>query len=91
MPNYHVSIHGADREAMADLVRAHHVRVYDQTLTDEDTGYRVSALADDETIKRLQGAGYRVEQHEDVDEAAQDSLRHVGQGNRFLDQAGDVR
>ena len=91
MPNYHVTIHGADREVMADLVRAHHVRVYGQTLTEEDTGYRVSGLADDEIIKQLQGAGYRVEQHEDVDEAAQDSLRHVGQGNRFLDQAGDVR
>ena len=91
MPNYHVTIHGADREAMADLVRAHHVRVYGQTLTDKDTGYQVSALADDETIKRLQSAGYRVEQHEDVDEAAKDSLRHVGQGNRFLDQAGDLR
>lgn len=91
MPNYHVTIHGADREAMADLVRAHHVRVYGQTLTEEDTGYQVSALADDETIKRLQSAGYRVEQHEDVDEAAKDSLRQVGQGNRFLDQAGDLR
>jgi hypothetical protein len=91
MPNYHITIHGADREAMADLVRAHHVRVYGQTLTDQDTGYRVSALADDETIQRLQSAGYRVEQHEDVDEAAQDSLRHVGRGNRFLDQAEDVR
>ena len=91
MPNYHVTIHGADREAMADLVRAHHVRVYGQTLTEEDTGYRVSGLADENTIKQLQGAGYRVEQHEDVDEAAQDSLPHVGQGNRFLDQAGDLR
>ena len=90
MPNYHVTIHGADREAMADLVRAHHVRVYGQTLTEADTGYQVSALADDETIERLQGAGYRVEQHEDVDEAAKDSLRYVGQGNRFLDQAGDL-
>jgi hypothetical protein len=91
MPNYHVTIHGADREAMADLVRAHNVRVYGQTLTDEDTGYRVSALATDETITRLRDAGYRVEQHEDVDEAAQDSLRYVGQGNRFLDQTGDER
>lgn len=91
MPNYHVTIHGADREAMADLVRAHGVRVYGQTLTDVDSGYQVSALADDETIQRLRGAGYRVEQHEDVDEAARDSLRYVGQGNRFLDQAGDLR
>lgn len=91
MPNYHVTIHGADREAMADLVRAHHVTVFRQTLTDQDTGYRVSALANEEMIKRLRGAGYRVEQHEDVDEAAQDSLRHVGRGNRFLDQTGDGR
>lgn len=91
MPNYHITIHGADLEAMADLVRVHRVRVYGQTLTEEDTGYRVSALADEETIKRLQGVGYRVEQHEDVDEAAKDSLRQVGQGNRFLNQAGERR
>jgi hypothetical protein len=91
MPNYHVTIHGADREAMADLVRAHHVRVYGQTLVAEDTGYRVSGLGNDETITRLQGAGYRVERHEDVDEAAKDSLRHVGRGNRFLDPAGELQ
>ena len=66
MPNYHITIHGVDREAMADLVRAHRVRVYGQTLTEEDTGYRVSALANDEAITRLKGAGYRVERHEDV-------------------------
>src|SRR5579884_4308496 len=89
MPNYHITVHGADREAMADLVRAYRVRVYGQTLTEEDTGYRVSALADEETITRLQAEGYRVEQHEDVDEAARDSLRDVGQGNRFLDQGRD--
>ena len=80
MPNYHVTVHGADREAMADLVRAHNIRVYGQTLTAEDSGYRVSALANDEAITRLKGAGYRVEQHEDVDEAARDSLRHVSPG-----------
>jgi hypothetical protein len=36
-------------------------------------------------------AGYQVQRHEDLDEAAKDSLRQVGQGNRFLDQAGEVR
>ena len=91
MPNYHVTIYGADREAMADLVRVHHVHVYRQTLADHDTGHRVSALADEATITRLQSAGYRVDQHEDVDEAAKDSLDQVGRGNRFLDQAGDQR
>jgi hypothetical protein len=91
MPNYHVTIYGADRAAMADLVRVHHLHPYNQTLTDHETGYRVSAVADDAAIKRLQDAGYRVDQHEDVDETAKDSLDQVGRGNRFLDQAGDVR
>jgi hypothetical protein len=62
---------------MAELGRAHHVYVYRQTLADEDTGYRVSALADEQTITRLQGAGYRIEQHEDVHQAVQDILRRV--------------
>lgn len=91
MPNYHVTIHGADREAMADLVRVHHLHVYRQTAADQDSGFRVSALADERTIERLRSAGYRVDQHEDVDEAARDSLRQVGRGNRFLNQPGDHR
>lgn len=91
MANYHITIHGSDREAMADLVRVHHVHVYRQTVVERDGGYRVSARANDETIKRLIDAGYEVQRHEDLDEAAKDSLRQVGQGNRFLDQAGEVR
>lgn len=91
MANYHITIHGSDREAMADLVRVHHVHVYRQTVAERDGGYRVSARANDETIKRLIDAGYQVQRHEDLDEAAKDSLRQVGQGNRFLDQAGEVR
>jgi hypothetical protein len=91
MQNFHVTIQGADREAMADLVRAHHVTVFRQTLAEQSNGYRVGAVADPSTITRLQDAGYQVEQHEDVDETAQDSLRHVGQGNRFLDQPGDMQ
>src|SRR5262249_51795851 len=87
MPNYHVTIHGADRTAMADLVRAHKVPVYGQTLTEEDTGYRVSGLADDEAITRLTSAGYQVERHEDVDEAAREDLPHNGQ---FLNQATEM-
>jgi hypothetical protein len=49
MPNYHVTVHGADREVMAELGRARHVDVYCQTLAGEDTGDRVSALADEQT------------------------------------------
>ena len=77
MPNYHVTVRGADREAIADLGRAYHAYVYLQTLARDDTGYRVSALAEEETIARLQGAGYWVELHENVHQAAQDILRHV--------------
>lgn len=81
MPNYHVTVHSADPKAMADLGRAHHVPVYRLTLVDEDTGCRISALADEQTITRLQDAGYRVEQHEDVHQVVQDILRHRDQDN----------
>jgi ligand-binding sensor domain-containing protein len=90
MPNYHVTIQGADREAMADLVRVQHVHVYRQTVAERDSGYRVSARADDETIKWLIDTGYWVDRHEDLDQAGRDSLRQVGQGNRFLDPAGEM-
>ncbi|HET9257673.1 MAG TPA: hypothetical protein VFO16_21085 [Pseudonocardiaceae bacterium] len=75
MPNYHVIVHGSDREAMADLGRAHHIYVYRQTLIDDGLGYRVSALADERTILRLQRAGYQVEQHDDVHQIAE-HIRH---------------
>jgi hypothetical protein len=71
MPSYHVTVHGADREAMTNLRRAYPIYVYRQTLTDDGLGYRVSALADEQTILRLQRAGYQVEQHDDVHQAAQ--------------------
>ena len=44
-------------------------------------------MADETMIGRLTDAGYRVDRHEDVDEAAQDSLRQVGTGNRFAAEA----
>jgi hypothetical protein len=70
MPYYHVTIQGADRAAMADLVRTHDVTVVRQTLAEHDEGYTVSAIADQATIDRLGAAGYRVERHEDVDDTA---------------------
>jgi len=83
MAKYHVTVHGADRAAMADLVRVHGLRVYPQTLNEQDDDSRVDAVADQATIERLTDAGYRVDRHEDVDEDAIQSLRHVGIGNRF--------
>jgi hypothetical protein len=91
----HITVHGADRDAMADLVRVHGVRVYAQTLKEKAEGYQVDAVADDEVIRRLADAGYGVDRHEDVDQAAQDSLGQVGQGNRYAADAAaaerDVR
>jgi hypothetical protein len=78
----HITVHGGDRAAMADLVRVHGVRVYPQTLKEKGEGFQVDAVADDTVIRRLADAGYDVDRHEDVDQAAQDSLRHVGQSPR---------
>src|SRR4051795_291334 len=83
MPTFHITVRGADREAMADLVRVHRVRVLLQTLDEEGPEPRVDALADEPTIRRLADAGYRVEQHEDVDQAAREDLEQVGRGDRF--------
>jgi hypothetical protein len=93
---FHITVHGADRAAMADIVRVHGVRVYAQTLKEGSGGYRVDAVGDDSEIDKLTEAGYRVDRHEDVDEAARDSLGHVGTGNRFAAEAatalkGDAR
>lgn len=84
MPNFHVTVRGSDRAAMADLVRQYGVRVYAQTLQEHPSTCQVDAIADDLTIGRLVDAGYTVERHEDVDEAARESLNDVGQGNRYL-------
>ena len=89
MANYHITVHGADRQAMADLVRVHGVRVYPQTLQEGVDGDRVSAVADHDLIQRLRTAGYLVDEHEDVDEDARSSLDQIGSGNRFLDQTRD--
>ena len=50
------------------------------------SGSMIDAVADETLIQRLRDAGYGVEQHEDVDEAARESLREVGQGNRYRDR-----
>jgi hypothetical protein len=83
MPTIHITVRGDDQGAMADLVRVHGVRVVPQTFVEQGSELRVDALVDEPTIQRLTDAGYRVEQHEDVEEAAQEDLAQVGQGDRF--------
>lgn len=82
MSNYYVTVYGTDREAMAGLGRAHDVYVYRQTLIDEGLGCRVSALADEQAIVRLQRAGYHVEQHDDVHQVAQRLRSHARCGEQ---------
>jgi hypothetical protein len=83
MATFHITVHGSDRGAMADLVRTHRLRVFPQTLDEGGPEPRVDAMADDAMIQSLRQAGYRVERHEDVDETAQEDLGQIGQGNRF--------
>jgi hypothetical protein len=87
MAKIHITVRGTDRNSMADLVRVHRVRVYPQTLKEKSEGFRIDAVADEAVIRRLTDAGYSVDRHEDVDEAAQDSLRQVGQQNRYAAEA----
>ena len=87
MAKFHITVHGSSRAAMADIVRVHGVRVYGQTLKERADGYVVDGVGDDSAIERLSEAGYRVERHEDLDEAAKASLGQVGRGNRFAAEA----
>ena len=87
MAKFHITVHGPSRAAMADIVRVHGVRVYGQTLKESADGYAVDGVGDDSVIERLSDAGYRVERHEDLDEAAKASLGQVGRGNRFAAEA----
>jgi hypothetical protein len=89
VPNYHITVHGTDRDSMADLVRLHETRVYAQTLQERPGTCQVDAIADDDMINKLRAAGYTVDQHEDVDAVAQESLSDVGTGNRYRQAAGE--
>jgi hypothetical protein len=84
MPRYHVTISGQGYEAMADLVRAHHVSVIHKTVRHKGTQqYTVDAIVDEHAIERLTAAGYTVERHHDVDEVGRERQKEVGQGDRY--------
>lgn len=84
MPRYRITITSKDREAMLDLVRKHKIQVFDHGIKHtESAGYSVSAVALPEDIQRLKDAGYRVEQHEDVDEQGKERQKEVGKGDRY--------
>jgi hypothetical protein len=69
---------------MLDLVRKHRIAVLDHGSQVTDSGqYRVDALLQASDIRRLEQAGYQLEQHEDVDEAGKARQQEVGRGDRY--------
>jgi hypothetical protein len=84
MPRFRITITSKDREAMLDLVRKHKIQIFDHGGRYSDSaGYSVDAVAEPPDIQKLQQAGYRVEQHEDVDETGKARQQEVGRGNRY--------
>jgi phage replication-related protein YjqB (UPF0714/DUF867 family) len=84
MPRYRITITSRDREAMLDLVRKHKIQVSDHGIRHtESEGYRVDALAEPADIRKLEGAGYQVQRHEDVDKRGKARQQEVGRGDRY--------
>ena len=70
MPRYRVTVAGKNYDAMADLVRKHKLNIAGHTAKKAGRGrYVVDAFADSAQIETLKSAGYRVDVHEDVQEA----------------------
>jgi hypothetical protein len=87
MPRYRITISGQTADAMADLIRVHKIQVSDHAARRRQGGYTVDAIADEEQIRLLEGKGYQVTRHEDVDQEGQARQREVGQGNRYRERA----
>ena len=83
MPRYRITITSKDREAMLDLVRKHKIQVHDHAIQFTEAGYAVHAIAEPADIDKLKKAGYRVQQHEDVDELGKQRQKEVGRGDRY--------
>jgi murein tripeptide amidase MpaA len=87
MPRYRITISASSKEAVADLIRKHRINVFDHgRQSSKDGPYIVDALADDAQMRMLETQGYKVECHEDVDEAGSHRQREVSQENRYLRQ-----
>jgi hypothetical protein len=69
---------------MLDLVRKHKILVSDHgARRSDDAGFLVQAVATEEEIERLEGAGYTIRKFEDVDEYGRARQLEVGKGNRY--------
>ena len=84
MPRYHITIQSKDRQAMLDLVLKHNIQVLDHTTHTTPSGiYSTDAIVEPAVIQKLEKAGYKVEQHEDVDLSGKIRQKEVGRGNRY--------
>lgn len=84
MARYHVTISGQGYTAMADLVRAHQVRVLHKTVRSQGRQrYTVDALVDEQAIPLLIEAGYDVQRNYDPEEVGRQRQKEVGRGDRY--------
>lgn len=84
MPRYRITITSRNRQMMLDLVRQHHIQVFDHGVRHtEADGYSVDAIAEPADIERLRNAGYHLQQHEDVDQRGKERQQEVGRGDRY--------
>ena len=74
MTNYHITVYGADRLRWPTSCACTACGSTGRRSRRSAHGLQVDGVGDDAAIGRLTEAGYRVERHEDVDEAAQESL-----------------
>lgn len=82
--SYRVTIYGPDYDAMADLVRRHHVGVFGNTARRlGDEGYAVDAFLTEDQIEALEGESYRIERIEDFHARDTERYADVGKGNRY--------
>jgi murein tripeptide amidase MpaA len=87
MPRYRITISAPSKAAVADLIRKHRINVFDHgRQSSKDGPYTVDALADDTQMRMLETQGYKVECHEDVDEAGSRRQQEVSRENRYQQQ-----
>jgi hypothetical protein len=84
MKKYRVTISNPDNQAMAELVSKHHIPVFDHGIQgDRKTGFKVDAFLDENDIKKLEIAGYKIQRHEDIAEVAKARRKEIGLGDRY--------
>lgn len=94
MPRFHVKITGTGSDAMADLVRKHHVNVASHTLERlAKDRFRIDAHATGTQIRALESDGFTVKRYEDADKTGkvrQQEIRKVSKKSMVELEAAPV-